>query len=93
MEIFGLKTRKCNKKCFFRHSDAFGVGWGGKGNLFTVLSLWTNWRLRGDSNVEGVLTFYASQISVHFHHVHDIAAATCVVHNLKECKRRGLLEG
>ena len=61
---FGLKTRKCNKKCFFRHSDAFGVGWGGwggKGNLFTVLSLWTNWRLRGDSNVEGVLTFYASQ--------------------------------
>ena len=61
MQIFGLKTRKCNKKCFFRHSDAFEVGWGGKGNLFTVLSLWTNWRLRGDSNVEGVLTFYASQ--------------------------------
>ena len=58
---FWLKNPKSNKKCFFRHSDAFRVGWGGKGNLFTVLSLWTNWRLRGDSNVEGVLTFYASQ--------------------------------
>ena len=32
-----------------------------------------------------------SMLSVHLRHVHDIASGTCVVHNLKECKRRGLL--
>ena len=28
-----------------------------------------------------------SMLSVHLRHVHNIASGTCVVHNLKECKR------
>ena len=87
MQIFGLNHRKNDK----RFPPAFR-GFGGKKGI--ICSQLSNFGpIRGGGGAAMLKGSTYSMLSVHLCHVHDIAAATCVVHDLKECKWGGLLGG